>query len=139
MKAVIKDGKVIREFQKEFSGEFPYLKIEFFDLPYTPKAPTPKSKMYNAERKLGLCRKLHVEGVVDLSGQRTVAELEKELWEKYGLSAQVFRKLGKLWIETNLTDNWSLERQNKEGHELRFDNPNSSENTDDPNDRDAWR
>ncbi len=57
MKIVLNDTKVIREIQTEFNKEFKYLKIEFFDVPYTPKAPTPKSKMYNADRKIGVMPK----------------------------------------------------------------------------------
>jgi hypothetical protein len=126
MEILLNDAKAIKEIQKEFNREFPYLKVEFFDLPYTPKAPTPKAKMYAAERRLGTIRKTHYEGALDVSPRKTVAEVERELWEKFGLSVQIFRKLGKLWIETNLTDAWTLERQNAEGHELRFDKPEVS-------------
>ncbi len=88
--------------------------------------------------KLGLCRKMHNEGIVDISIDKTVAELESELWIKFGLSAQVFRKTGSVWVETNLTDAWTLERQNIEGQELRFDEPEKPEENE-PNDRDVWR
>jgi hypothetical protein len=138
MKVVLNDTKAIREIQSAFSNEFKYLKIEFFDVPYTPKAPTPKSKMYQADRRLGLCRKMHNEGILDINSNKTVAELENELWVKFGLSAQIFRKTGSVWVETNLTDAWTLERQNTEGHELRFDRPEKADDND-PNDRDVWR
>ena len=138
MKIALNDTRTVREIQNEFSHKFPYLKIEFFDVPYVPKAPTPKAKMYNAERKLGFCRKIHAEGIMELGPQKTVAEVEKELWEKYGLTAQIFRKLGSVWVETNLTDAWTLERQNNEGRELRFDQTDTTEDND-LNDRDVWR
>jgi hypothetical protein len=35
-----------------------------------------------------------------------------------GLYVQVFRKSGKVWLETTATDNWSLYKQNEEGQEL---------------------
>ncbi|MNF16790.1 hypothetical protein D3C80_2199700 [compost metagenome] len=44
--------------------------------------------------------------------------VEKDFWEKLGLSAQIFRKSGNLWIETSLTDDWTLARQNDEGFQL---------------------
>lgn len=139
MKILLNDSKIIREVQKEFNAEFPYLKIEFFDMPYIPKAPTPKIKMYDSGRKLGFCRKIHTEDSIDLNAKKTVAEVEKELWEKYGLSAQIFRKLGKLWIETNLTDAWTLEQQNTEGSELSFEKKEAADDSDDPTDRDQWQ
>ena len=32
--------------------------------------------------------------------------------EKLKLSAQVFRKSGKIWLETTFTDSWTLKKQN---------------------------
>lgn len=50
-----------------------------------------------------------------MSGDRTVLQLEKDIWEALGIAAQVYRRSGDLWIETSLTDDWTLNRQNKEG------------------------
>ena len=47
-----------------------------------------------------------------------VSELEKQFNDKLQLSAQVFRKAGKSWLETTFTDSWSLRKQNLEGMEL---------------------
>jgi hypothetical protein len=138
MEIVLNDTKTIREIQNEFNKEFKYLKIEFFDIPHTPEAPKLKSKMYNSDRKLGLCRKVHTDGILELRADKTVAELESELWVKFGLSAQIFRKTGSLWIETNLTDAWTLERQNSEGRELRFNHEEAPEHAD-PNKKGIWR
>ena len=35
----------------------------------------------------------------------------------FGLSAQVFRLSGDVWLETTSTDNWTLEEQNSTGQE----------------------
>jgi hypothetical protein len=40
------------------------------------------------------------------------------LWQEFGLCVQVFRKSGNHWIETSLTNSWTLEQQNREGFEL---------------------
>jgi hypothetical protein len=47
-----------------------------------------------------------------------VSELEKQFNDKLQLSAQVFRKAGKSWLETTFTDGWSLRKQNLEGMEI---------------------
>ncbi|HEY6978517.1 MAG TPA: hypothetical protein VH396_19600, partial [Chitinophagaceae bacterium] len=58
----------------------------------------------------------HLNGYkIDISKQRTVAQLEEDFKELFGLHAQLYRKLGNLWIETSLTDDWTLEQQNNEG------------------------
>jgi hypothetical protein len=47
-----------------------------------------------------------------------VSELEQLLGNRYGLGVQVFRKAGNSWVETILTDSWTLEEQNNEGQVL---------------------
>jgi hypothetical protein len=140
MEIIINDSLTISEFQKAFSSEFPYLKIEFFDAPYKAEKALPKSKMYSHERKIGSIRKQHEEGRLVVTSQEKVSDIELELWKKYGLSAQIFRRSGNVWIETSLTDSWSLEQQNREGFELSKAHKTPFQETEenDPTDRDKW-
>jgi hypothetical protein len=48
----------------------------------------------------------------------TVTELESRFNTIYGLSVQLFRKSGRAWLETTVTDGWTLEEQNNEGEAL---------------------
>jgi hypothetical protein len=52
-------------------------------------------------------------GSFTLTGLTTVANLEDAFAQCFGLSVQVFRKSGKLWIQTTATDQWTLGEQNK--------------------------
>ncbi|MDE3144966.1 MAG: hypothetical protein KGL19_12475, partial [Bacteroidota bacterium] len=45
----------------------------------------------------------------------TVSELEQKFNDIYGLSTQVFRKSGNIWLVTTVTDKWTLEEQNRQG------------------------
>jgi hypothetical protein len=47
-----------------------------------------------------------------------VSELENLFKRKYKLNIQVFRKSGNAWLETTVTDAWTLDKQNQEGIEL---------------------
>jgi len=47
-----------------------------------------------------------------------VSELEKIFLEDYGLNVQVFRNSGRVWLETTMTDDWTLAEQNRQGEEL---------------------
>ncbi len=118
MHLLINDTKTLSDLQVEFSNEFPYLKIEFFNTPNTRKEALPKSKMYRSTMKVSECRKIHYNGNLAVDKNNTVAQFEETLWNIFGLSAQVFRKSGNLWIETALTDSWTLERQNDHGMEF---------------------
>jgi hypothetical protein len=42
-----------------------------------------------------------------------VGELENLFAEKFGLYVQLFRKSGKVWLQTTTTDTWTLKEQSK--------------------------
>lgn len=140
MEILINDSKTINEVQRDFSREFPFLKLEFFDAPYQQNKALPKSKMFSHDRKIGTIRKVHQDGKLVLDKNEKVSELETELWKNFGLTAQVFRRSGNLWIETSLTDSWTLEQQNREGFELANDtiSPYQKAEEEDITDRDKW-
>ncbi|MEI8136499.1 MAG: hypothetical protein WCH21_04145 [Bacteroidota bacterium] len=69
-------------------------------------------------KTLGECRTIHDSGTITITPQMTVADLEQNFRDIYGLSAQVFRKSGKVWLETTVTDVWTLEEQNSQGESL---------------------
>ena len=118
MEILITDDRLISDIQKEFSTEYPFLKIEFFRNFHKSGEPSAKLQLISKTLALGQVRSVHTEGMVDLNGGRSVEEIEKEFQSKYGLSVQVFRKSGNVWIETSLTDHWSLIRQNYQGQQL---------------------
>lgn len=118
VKITIENNKTIAELREEFNRAFPYLKIEFYSAPYEAKKLQPQSKLIKHDKTLQFCRKGGIEGLLTLNPNHSVANFEKELWDTYGLSAQVFRKSGSLWIETSLTDSWTLLQQNLEGEQM---------------------
>ena len=138
MELLINDKVTIKELQQQFSAEFPFLKLEFFDI-----APTfdglPKSHMYPNHKPLGNCRRMHNEGVLEITPGMPVQKLEETFWNVFGLSTEVFRKSGNLWIETTLSDSWTLKRQNDEGRTFSTPKPAKEEEPEDPLDRDKWQ
>jgi len=118
MKIAIKDTRTVSDVKHEFNKQYPYLKIEFLNLSDLSKMKFNKPGIYSDERKLGSCRKIHNEGNVHIESNVTVAEMEQEFKNRFGLDVELFRKSGRLWIEANLTSAWTLERQNMEGKEL---------------------
>jgi hypothetical protein len=136
MELFINDKITIRELQRQFNSEFPYLKIEFFDIPPTRNG-LPKSRMYPNHRTLGTCRKQHNEETMQIFPDDPVEKIELAFWEKFGLSTEVFRKSGNLWIETTLSDSWTLKRQNDEGKA--FSGAVGGNKEEDPLDRDTWQ
>ena len=118
MKIKINDSRKIYDIQEEFNHLFPYLKIEFFSTPHKVGDGTSKKFIKKSNETLGKCRLVHKNGSINISPQMTVASLEQAFMDAYGLGVQVFRKSGKVWLETTVTDSWTLEDQNKEGEAL---------------------
>jgi hypothetical protein len=118
MKISINDHRKIHAIQDEFNQVFPYLKIEFFSKPHVSGGQSSKKMMTSSSKTLGECRTVHNKGSITISPELTVDELEQRFMDVYGLSIQVFRKSGKVWLETTITDGWTLEKQNEQGKEL---------------------
>ncbi|MBL7890259.1 MAG: hypothetical protein JNL24_11940 [Bacteroidia bacterium] len=121
MELLISDNKTIKNLQDEFNKLFPFLKIEFFSRSHGKGEASPKSMIRNNSKTLGECRKIHSNGSLKISAKQKVSELEQMLQEHFGLSAQVFRKSGKVWLETTSTDDWTLAKQNEQA--LEFSKP----------------
>lgn len=121
MEIAINDIKKIDSIQKEFNSTFPYLKIEFFAKPQRPTFRATQSTL-KQNQTIGECRSNHTNGTIDINPEMTVAELEKKFRERFGLFTQIFRKSGKVWLETTITDSWTLHEQNKQGEELSINN-----------------
>lgn len=118
MKITINDKRKIFAIQEEFTHVFPYLKLEFFAKPHRAFGGSSKKIIKQNSKTLGDCRTIHKNGELNVTPSMTVSELERRLRDIYGLNAQVFRKSGKVWLETTLTDGWTLEEQNNQGESL---------------------
>ncbi|MDX2002339.1 MAG: hypothetical protein SFW35_07895 [Chitinophagales bacterium] len=133
MNIQIKDSRKLSDLQRDFQEMFPYLKLEFYARPHVVRE---QQKTLNPNLTIGECRKSIKEGVISIEPSNTVRQVEKAFTEEFGLYPQVFRKSGNLWIETTLTDHWTLFQQNMEGGEM--SRPNTTEENIDFSDRDQW-
>lgn len=118
MKITINDKRKIYAIQEEFSQAYPYMKLEFFAKPHKVGGGSAKRFIRHSSKTLGECRTLHNTGKITITPEMTVAELEQRFGDVYGLGVQVFRKSGNMWLETTVTDGWTLEQQNNEGESL---------------------
>ncbi len=118
MKITINDHRKISAIQEEFNTEFPYLKIEFFTKPHKQSGASPKKLIKHSSKTLEECRTIHNKGHITITSKMTVVDLEQRFSDVYGLGVQVFRKSGKVWLETTVTDGWTLEEQNSQGESL---------------------
>lgn len=103
------------DIKDKFHDAFPFLKIEFFRKVHKNLQGSFKKDLIKDDFNI----KINVKNVeLIFNEDMLVSELEKEFNDKLQLSAQVFRKAGKSWLETTFTDSWTLRKQNLEGMEL---------------------
>jgi hypothetical protein len=118
MKIIITDRRKIFAIQNEFSKVFPFLKLEFFAKPARLNGASPNKVLRESSKTLGECRTVHISGMLTITPDMTVKELEQHFRDIYGLTIQILRKSGKAWLGTKMTDGWSLKEQNEQGESL---------------------
>ena len=112
---LIGDDMKIKDIQQAFSKLFPALKVEFFSGRHTVGEGSPIRTRLDAELTLAQVRSAHTEGEFIIRGDISVAQLEREFFERFGLNTQILRRSGNLWMQTTATDSWTLEEQNQKG------------------------
>lgn len=118
MKIIIDDQQTIANIRDSFNKRFPFLKLEFFSKRHNSGHPSSMKFLINPNATIKECRTIHHSGEITITPDMKVNELEQLFWNKYGLGVQVFRKSGASWLETILTDIWTLAEQNAEGESL---------------------
>jgi hypothetical protein len=121
MKLHIKN-RAINEIQDEFHRAYPFLKIEFFDKTYGYRRISGENPLYVRRSAAS------PDDEIVLPGNTTVRGLEQELQGQLGLSAQVFRRSGNIWMETIGSDDWTLDDQNEHGREISSPGRNRGQN-----------
>ena len=108
----------LSEIQKEFNSYFPFLKIEFFKAPHKIGQGLKKDLIINSNKLVKDCSTIKKGGVIVFNAVTPVSDLESKFFRDFKLSVQVFRKAGRVWLETTATDSWTLTQQNEEGAEF---------------------
>jgi hypothetical protein len=104
----VSHNQSIASIQAEFSHAYPFLKIELFQ-----KSATPAETASGQDRSSA-----KVSERMMIEPEMTVAELKDRFKKFFGMCLQVYRKSGNTWLETSLTERWSLREQNRQGEVL---------------------
>ncbi len=118
MSLIISSNTLISDIQKEFNSQFPFLKLEFFNNKSFTRSNFSSSQIIPHNKKLGDGQLGIVDTTLEINEEMKVNEFENIFRDKFRLAVQVFRKSGNLWLETTMTDNWTLQQQNNHGREI---------------------
>jgi hypothetical protein len=116
MKLKLLKNSVTGEIKKQFNSEYPFLKLEFLILRRMQTGGR-HPLIADDNTRLGILQPAMKEGGFLVSDSTTVDELER-LFKDHLLSVQVFRLSENLWLETTITDSWTLKKQNNHGKEI---------------------
>lgn len=108
MKVLITEEYLVRSIQDEFKRRYPHLKLEFFRQPHGLYEGSPRQERLHPDTPIDEVRDLHCAAWIDFGKGITAAELEQQFARLLGLSVQVFRKSGRLWLQTTETDDRTL-------------------------------
>jgi hypothetical protein len=120
MKITINNNRKIHAVQEEFNKVYPYLKLEFFAKSNTAGGNSSEKLIRNDSKTMADCRTEHNNGELVITEDMNVAELEQRFRDIFGITIQVLRKSGNVWLETSKTQNWTLGDQNKQGESLEY-------------------
>ncbi|HVV03719.1 MAG TPA: hypothetical protein VHC96_05815 [Puia sp.] len=116
--------RLIKKVQEEFTKTYPFLKIDFSkgkDQGRTTRTGASPDMLPSSAgedeaacdaaqnllwQELGICDDMKIN------------EVEVLLQYHFGVPAQVLRKSGNLWMETRMTQHWTLRQQNEHGYEI---------------------
>ena len=111
MEIKIDAGKTFGKVQEEFNQKFPYLKIDLV-------LSSVHSKEICLTKENGYDKVAKKIPYIILTDNTTVKEVVYHFKELFNLSVKVQRKSDGQWIDTMLTENWTLTKQNLEGKNL---------------------
>ena len=112
MKIHISPDKTIGQVQDEFMGYFPNLKLVFFSKPHHAyKGSAAKFLIQDRDTLLSTLSPDLKPGFILIEPETVVWQLERIFETEYSLHVQLFRKSGRTWLETSVTDDLTLEQQ----------------------------
>jgi len=97
----------LKDLQKAFNGYYPYLKLDFMPGNADLAAKTLQQINYSIGS-----------GCLAITDDMTVAQLEDYFLNTLHLRVRVLRKSGNIWMQTTITNSWTLAHQNAQAREI---------------------
>ncbi len=121
----------IESIRLQFKKSFPFLDIQCFKKMHENQRGSSRKSMHQPDTRLSELMNDAYSVGISFEPSDTVKQFEEKIKGISGLNVQVFRRSGKLWLETSVTDNWTLQQQNEEGEKSVSEIKEEIENPDD--------
>ena len=114
MKIIINKRTTIESIQREFRNFFPGLKLEFFLCKQGMRSVYPDSKRLDPKSLIASKSQHILDGEIRINSSDKVSEIEKMFYARFGLCAQIFFKSNNGWMQTVMSDHYSIRRLRRE-------------------------
>jgi len=112
MKILLQSNRTVEEIEHEFNSAYPFLKISFFT-----KNQAAGNREVEPSAELIEVSGVLKEGDININATDTVKEVEQKFEKQHGLPVHIFRNQKGVWMDTNITDDLTLQEQNTWGRE----------------------
>lgn len=106
--------KTLKEIKDSFTSSYPGLKIEFYNNKHDGYQGSCAQNQYDDCLTIVEINSKK-DGEIILNDTDTVKEIEQKFENLFGLHIQIFRRSKELWLQTSITDDWTLAMQNRKG------------------------
>lgn len=95
--------------RERFRDRYPMLDLHFYRSAHKPFRGNLETEELRADLPLTTLSPNIKDGTVNIDGEVTAISLEQALEEDFGLHVQLVRRSGRQWMQTSLTDKWTLQ------------------------------
>lgn len=111
----IQNKRTLKELQLDFSGRFPFLRLEFFSKPHRKGMASAEKHQLNPFLQIVTVRTHHRNGAIEIKEHHKAEEVEQLLQEEYDLPAQIYHYTCNGWVMTDAADKATLRELNEHG------------------------
>lgn len=111
----INDTTRIGDIEQVFSNFYPYLQIRFYKRSHEKYEASDEIDLISPEVRISDIKKTHVSGILEIRPLFTIATVEKEFLQRFGLSIQILWKENNQWEQTTNMDDFTLKELNEMG------------------------
>lgn len=118
MKIEVTKTTTTQDLKDQFHHYFPHLKFEFFNKSHGKTELNSLDDIIPNDIPIRAITREVNEGVLQIDENTVTGDLEQLFKDTFNLNIQVFRKQSGVWVETCITDYWTLGEQEQTAIEM---------------------
>jgi hypothetical protein len=105
MEIVIDKELTVRQLAQIFSKKYPFLKIDVYN-----RGEEVSNDCFHTLHQISNMKDPQNFTILP---EMSIGQIEQLFWDELGLQIAILRRVGHSWVNTPLTNDWTLERQNE--------------------------